>query len=318
VKEFRPGVMTVGERNPNYWRDGHPYVDGYELFGIVDHVARVNALLAGDVHMVSSVRGAGIQQVEKADNAQIFKTEAPYYLAFQSAIDMAPMNNHDLRLGISYLLDRKRFIDVVLKGYGSIGNDHPFMTNSVYYNSSLPQRELDLDKAKFHLTKSGIGKSPIDLHVSDVAPYSVDLAQLVQREAARAGFNLNIRREPADSYWNTIPGNRAFFANVLNPRPTYGMLLNLTWKSGVPWNYSHFSDKTLDSLINQAQESLDADLRKRLYGDIQKIIHDLAAKIIPAHIYFIDGVSNKVKGLTPVPVGNLGGFNWGDSVWIDS
>src|SRR5690606_39252430 len=106
------------------------------------------------------------------------------------------------------------------------------------------------------------GSSPVELHVSEAAPFSVELAQLVQREAARIGFNLNVRREPPDSYWNTIPGHRPYYANALNPRPTYNMLLNLTWKSGVPWNYSHYNDSKLDGLIDKARMSLDQTERK--------------------------------------------------------
>ena len=33
---------------------------------------------------------------------------------------------------------------------------------------------------------------------------------------------------------------------------------------------------------------------------------------------YVDGVSNKVKGLTPIPVGNLGGFNFTDRIWIEA
>jgi hypothetical protein len=29
-------------------------------------------------------------------------------------------------------------------------------------------------------------------------------------------------------------------------------------------------------------------------------------------------MSSKVKGITPVPTGNLGGFNFADSVWLES
>ena len=46
--EFRPGVRTIVSRNPEYWRDGRPYLDEVELIGIPDEMARVNALLSGD------------------------------------------------------------------------------------------------------------------------------------------------------------------------------------------------------------------------------------------------------------------------------
>ena len=44
VKEFTPGIRTVGVRNENYWKPGKPYLDEIELIGIPDEAARVNAL----------------------------------------------------------------------------------------------------------------------------------------------------------------------------------------------------------------------------------------------------------------------------------
>lgn len=318
IKEFKPGILTSGVRNPEYWRNGRPYVDEFEMFYIIDPVARVNALLAGDVHMASDIKGTGIEEVEKATNVKLFRTAAPRYTVMQSSIDMAPMTNHDLRLAMTYLVDRKRFLETVLKGNGSIANDHPILSDSPLFNTSLPQRELDLDRAKFHLAKSEIGNGRVDLHVSDAAPFSVELALLMQREATRINFNLNVRREPSDSYWNTIPGHRPFYANALNPRPTYNMLLSLTWKSGVAWNFSHYNSPALDGLIDQARVTLDAAKRKQMYWDIQKIIYDAGCYSVPCFMNFVDGVSNKVRGLTPVPVGNLGGFNFSDNVWLES
>ena len=48
-KEFKPGIRVVGVRNENYFKNGRPYIDEIEHFGIGDPVARTNALLSGDV-----------------------------------------------------------------------------------------------------------------------------------------------------------------------------------------------------------------------------------------------------------------------------
>src|SRR3546814_1323717 len=43
VKEFAPGVRTVCARNPKYWKSGQPSIDEFDIFHIVDQVARTNA-----------------------------------------------------------------------------------------------------------------------------------------------------------------------------------------------------------------------------------------------------------------------------------
>ncbi|MGE0093744.1 MAG: ABC transporter substrate-binding protein [Alphaproteobacteria bacterium] len=317
LKEFQPGVRTVGVRNENYFKSGRPYVDSFELFSILDHTARANALLSGDADMIMELRGAAIDEVQKSSVAKVFTTPCPRYTAFQSAIDLPPGSNQDLRLAMAYMIDRKRYLETVLKGRGLIANDQPIMSTSPLYNSALPQREFDLDKAKYHLGKSGIGNSKVELHITDASPFSVDLGQILARGASQAGLNLDLRRDPPDSYWNTVPGKQPFFANTLNPRPTYNQLLGLTWKTGVPWNFSHYSTPEMDSLIDKSRATTDVAQRKQMYDRMQQLIYETGLLILPAFMSYVDGISNKVQGLTPVPVGNLGGFNFADKVWFE-
>ena len=54
VKEFTPGVRAVGTRFENCWTEG-AYLDEMEHFGIPDPVARINALLSGDVDAINAV-----------------------------------------------------------------------------------------------------------------------------------------------------------------------------------------------------------------------------------------------------------------------
>lgn len=318
VKEFRPGIRTVLSRNDRYWKDGRPYVDQIEMFTIIDAAARANALLSGDVEMITELRGSSIEEVAKSAGAGVFVTPSTRYTSIQAAVDRAPSSNRDLALAMNYLIDRKRVLDTILRGYGSIANDHPIGATSPFLNTAIAQRGLDLDRAKFHIQKSGIGQSKVEVTVSDAVIYSVDIGQLLQREATRAGLNMELKREPPDSYWNQIAGKRPFFAANFHPRPTYNMLLNLSWKTGAAWNYSHYDNPDLDRLIDQARATLDTAKRKEIYDQIQSTIHESGAIVIPTFLNYVDGVQKKVKGLSPVPVGNLGGFNFADQIWLEA
>lgn len=318
MTEFTPGIRTVMSRNDKYWKEGKPYLDRIEMFTILDNSARANALLSGDAEMISELRGSSIEEVSKSSNASVFVTPSTRYTSFQAAVDRAPSNNQDLDLALTYLIDRKRALDTILRGYGTIANDTPIGPRSPFYNKDLPQRGLDLDKAKFHFGKSGIGNTRIEVSVSDAVIYSLDMGQLLQREASRIGLNIDLKREPADSYWNAVAGKRPFFAANFHPRPTYNMLLNLAWKSGAAWNFSHYDNPKLDQLIDDGRATLDQGKRKQIYDDIQAIIYGSGALMIPCFLNYVDGISKKVQGLPKVPIGNFGGFNFSDSVWLES
>lgn len=318
MKEFRPGIRTVMARNPRYWKEGLPYLDQIEMFTITDPTARANALLSGDADMIIELRGSSIEEVAKSSAASVFVTPSTRYTSFQAAVDRPPSNNRDLALAMNYLIDRKRALDTILRGYGTIANDTPIGPTSPLFNKALPQRGLDLDRAKHHISKSGIGNTKLEVSVSDAVIYSIDYGQLLQREAARAGLNIELKREPSDSYWNAVAGKRPFFAANFHPRPSYNMLLNLAWKSGAVWNFSHYHNSELDRLIDAARATLDKTKQKELYDQIQSTIYESAAILIPCFLNYVDGISKKVKGLKPVPVGNLSGFNFADSIWLES
>lgn len=318
VEEFQPGLRTILVKNPNYWKEGQPYIDRFEMFPIPDHAARANALLSGDVDMVLELRGNGIQEVEASDVADVFVTESTRYTAIQAMMNQPPSNNVDLTMAIAHLIDRERMLGTVMRGYGTLANDHPIGRKSPLYNSDLPQRGYDLDKAKFHLQKSGLGNAPMEISVSDAVLYSADLGQMIQREASRIGMNLQIRKEPSESYWSAVAGKKPYSMTNFHPRPTYGMLLNLSWRKGAVWNFSHYENDRLEQLIIESGATLDQALRQEQYAEIQTILHNSGAIIIPCFLSYVDGVSKKVKGLKPLQIGNLGGFNFTDKIWLDA
>ena len=147
---------------------------------------------------------------------------------------------------------------------------------------------------------------------------SPEMGMLLQHDAAKIGLTIDLKREPADGYWGNIWRKRSFHAGVWNPRPTYDLLLTVAWKSDAKWNETQFKSARLDNLIDEGRATVDFAKRKEIYGEIQRIIYQEGGSAIPLFLNYLDAISSKVKGLVPVPVGNLGGFNFADSVWLDA
>ena len=74
----------------------------------------------------------------------------------------------------------------------------------------------------------------------------------------------------------------------------------------------------MDKLIDEGRATVEFNKRKEIYGEIQKILYEQGGNVIPAFTNYVDAISSSVKGLKPVFVGNLGGFNYADSVWLDT
>lgn len=317
-KEFTPGVRAIGVRNTNYWKPGQPYLDQIELFGIADETARVNALLSGDIQIAGGISPRATRQIKATDGFEVFETKSGNYTDLVMRLDSAPGNNPDFVRGMKYLMDRPQMRSAVFQGFAVVGNDQPIDPTNRFYCPDIPQTAFDLDKAKFHFKKAGIGSEAVPIVASTAASSSVDMAVLMQDAAQKIGLNLDIKRVPADGYWAhswmKVPVG---FGNI-NPRPSADVLLTLFFKSDAPWNESGWKNPQFDQLLLAARAETDMAKRKQMFCDMQKLIHDESGIGIPLFISILDAHSSKIKGLRPIPTGGLMGYDFAENIWLDT
>jgi peptide/nickel transport system substrate-binding protein len=318
LKEFKPGVRSIAVRNEAYWKPGKPYLDEIEFVGIGDEGARVNALLSGDLDLVGSVNPRSVDRVKGTAGFSVFSTQSGQYSDLIMRKDAGPGTNPDFILAMKYLIDREQMRKSVALGHAVLGNDQPIDPTNRFYFAGLPQRAYDLDKAKFHLKKSGVGEAAVPVVTSPAALYSVEMGLVMQQSAQKIGLNLDVKRMPADGYWsNHWLNSQVGFGNV-NPRPSADTLLTLFYKSDAAWNESRFKSEKFDQLLIASRAETDLAKRKQHYADMQTMIHEQAGTAIPLFLASLDGHSNKLKGLSPIPLGGLMGYSFAEHVWLDA
>jgi len=318
LKEFKPGVRSIAVRNEAYWKPGQPYLDEIEFVGIGDEGARVNALLSGDLDLAGSVNPRSVDRIKGTPGFSVFSTQSGQYSDLIMRKDMGPGANPDFILAMKHLIDREQMRKSVALGHAVLGNDQPIDPTNRFYFAGLPQRPFDLDKAKFHLKKSGIGEAPVPVVASPAALYSVEMALVMQQSAQKIGLNLDVKRMPADGYWANHWLNSAVGFGNVNPRPSADTLLTLFYKSDAAWNESRWKSEKFDQLLISSRAETDAAKRKQQYADMQTMIHEQAGTGIPLFLASLDGHSNKLKGLSPIPLGGLMGYSFAEHVWLDA
>lgn len=317
-REFQPGVRSISVRNPNYWRNNRPYLDEVEFIGIPDEQARVNALLSGDVQLIAGVDPRSVRRIQQTPGHSVFETKSGYYTNLIMRLSEAPGNNPDFVLAMKYMFDRAQMRTAILRNYGVIGNDQPIDPSNRFHFPGLPQRPFDLDRARFHFQKSGVGSTTLPVVCSPAAPNSVDMAQVLQQTGQRIGMNLEVRRVPADGYWSNHWYKHPIGFGAINPRPSADILLTLFFKSDAAWNESAWRNPQFDQLLGAARAETDEAKRRQMYADMQVMIHNESGIGIPVFQSLLDGHSSKLKGLGAIPVGNLMGFDFAQHVWLES
>jgi len=316
VKEFKPGVRTVGERFGNYWGEGG-YLDEIEHFGIGDPVARLNAFLAGDVDAMVNLPPKAISQVEAAAGKEVWSLESAAYINIACRKDMDLSGNHDLIMAMKYLMDRQRLVKGVYKGQASLGNDHPIGPAYFDHSPDIPQRPLDPEKAKYHFEKSGIGNTTVPITAAEVAPGAIDQCLFLQREASKIGLNIDVQKVTTDGYWGAVWLKAPMCVVSWNMRPTANIMMTLAFKSDAAWNETYHQDSEFDKILVEVRGVTDAAKRKEMYHVLQEKIHNENGSIIPLYRNYVDAVSSNIKGLTYVPLNNFGGAESPVTLWRD-
>ena len=125
---------------------------------------------------------------------------------FVAQVTADPFTNKDLRLALKYGIDREAIIKQVYNGYAVPGNDHTLDALNPYYNTAMPQRVFDPEKAAFHFKKAGLAAgTQIELQTSEGAwGTAVDCASIYQESMKKAGIDLTVNKVSADGYWDNV------------------------------------------------------------------------------------------------------------------
>jgi peptide/nickel transport system substrate-binding protein len=313
-ESFTPGQRSLCTRNPNYWESGKPYVDEWEDISIDDNSARLNALLSGQIDMLSQLdpRQARVQQQRK--QIQVLNAPSPTIQVFYMAVDLDPFKDKRVRQAFRLIPDRQALIDGALAGFATPGNDLPGRGLPFWLNK--PVRQADPERAKSLLKQAGQEGLEVTLHTSDIVPGFTEAATLFAQQAKQAGVKVNVKKEPANSYFNpSLLYTKLDFAQSFWTVTALGQWYPQSLLSTAVWNETHWRDKSYDKLINAAIGAPTAAKAQALWRQVQEVQYRDGGYILWGNVNIVDGVGNHVRGMKPSSFFNLSGWNYRDC-WL--
>src|SRR5467141_3668225 len=121
---FKPNEYVKVTRNPEYWKNDRPYLDGIEYTIIKNLSTAVLALVSGkfDMSFPYSLTVPLLKDVKsQMPQAMCEMGSVGLHRALLAKRDVPPFDNPDLRQAMALSLDRKAFIDILTEGEGDIG-----------------------------------------------------------------------------------------------------------------------------------------------------------------------------------------------------
>jgi peptide/nickel transport system substrate-binding protein len=313
---FTPGQESVFKKNPNYWVSGKPYVDQLTITSITDPTARLNALLSGDIDALAQLPTAQAKAHASTGDMVVLSGHSPQPMMFYMDTTKPPFDNNDVRLAIKLIADRQALIDGALNGYGKVGNDL-VGAGLQWYDDSLPQREQDIDQAKTLLKKAGQENLTVLLQTSQIFPGFVESATLLAEQAKAAGVTMKLKQEPANAYYNpSLLYLKMPFAETQWAITSMKFFYLQALASNAPYNETHWKSKPFNDLLFQAIGETDATKAQDLWNQVQEIQYNQGGYLNWTNADWVDGLSNKVKGLKPSGAGALGNMGFMNA-WLE-
>jgi peptide/nickel transport system substrate-binding protein len=122
--EFKPNEVVRVAKNPDYWKQDRPYLDGIEYPIIKNASTRILAFVSGKIDVIHPYTlTVPLLKDLKAQATRAICEMVPQNISWDLLINHArpPFDNSDLRRAMALGLDRKAFIDILGEGQGDIG-----------------------------------------------------------------------------------------------------------------------------------------------------------------------------------------------------
>ncbi|MBF8266886.1 MAG: bac 5 protein [Dehalococcoidia bacterium] len=146
--EFQPDIIAKLRRNPSYFREGLPLLDGMDMFILKDFTTRFTALATGQIHWFgagsSSLLPGQIAQAERdfPDRIALHSTLHTFGMGARLNLNRAPYNDRRVREAISLAINRDDWLLFNLAGARSKAKLVGFMEPYPDYWWGTPEEVL--------------------------------------------------------------------------------------------------------------------------------------------------------------------------------
>jgi peptide/nickel transport system substrate-binding protein len=312
-KDYVPATSVTLEKNPTYWEEGLPYLDGIEAVIASDDTARTGALIQGAVDFIEYAPLRDVDMLEETDGIKVAGDELTNIRYLGINLAREPFGDVRVRQAIAKAIDRTPIIESAVFGHG-VGVDTVFAPSFwAGFDREVPAP--DIEGAKALLAEAGYPDG-FSTTLITYAPYSfmTNSAIIVQEQLAQIGISVDYSAlEPgtisaqlvARDFDLVVGGSNSW----IDPHP----VLLSNFGTGQDGNTTSYSNPEVDALIEQGGIESDLEARAEIYRQLQEILLvDLPwVPLFVANQY--EALKENVQGFVHYPTGSNASFR---EVWF--
>jgi peptide/nickel transport system substrate-binding protein len=279
LAKWEPDNVLILEKNPDFWIEGQPYLDGIEFRTIPDEASILAGLRAGTIEW-AQINNPRVGLVAGSGNSNLVNSTAPAlaYHVLQLNATRPMFQDLKVRQAISCAIDRQQVLDTASLGEGLVTGP----ATPPYYR--IDQNELfcyqkDIEKAKALLAEAGNPEVKFTIiAAADEPPTAIAEAQNIQAQLSEIGVTAEIESLELGVYvdrWLKADFDAAVALNGGNPDP-HNMFFRYWHSTGNLNKVANYTDPEIDKLLEQGRSLTDPAERKKIYDEVQKKLVEAA------------------------------------------
>lgn len=282
LQEYAEGERAVFRRREDYWRmgaDGQslPYLDEV-IYVSTDKDAGVAALQSGQVDSLYDPRPPDWQALKDVPGLVTRAVSTAQALILRMRVDLEPWDDNRVRSALKMSQDREQILQLSYFGEGALSIDaHVAPIHPEYCERPIPAYDPDGARA---LMEEYAAEKGIELPLKVVLSTKNDqnepeIAQALKEQALPAGFDIELDITEPDGYWDRwteVPLGITSWTH----RPLGTMVLPLAYIQEAigAWNETRWSDEEFETLLRQAEATLDVEARREIMCQIEDIMQE--------------------------------------------
>lgn len=309
-EKYIPGQEVRFVANENYYA-GKPKIPNF-IYKITSGDTKLQLFQTGKVDYTGLGTGDEVLEQAKAlefANIQI-ETAASFSYIYMNN-NKPYLKDKKVRQALIYGLDRKKYVDTALKGYGTVANVPIHPTSWAYTEEGVNKYEYDKEKAKKLLDEAGwkVGSDGIrekdgqKLKLSYFGPSSAKDSDLLIPIAKENYKEIGVEFNPEFMDFNTMLSkvNKGDYdlASVSTPITSDPSETAGEYLSGVNEKSLGYKNAKVDELIQKGIETVDIEKRKPIYKELYKELSDDPPVILLNYRRTITGYNGNIKGIDP-------------------
>ncbi|MBQ3437077.1 MAG: ABC transporter substrate-binding protein [Fusobacterium sp.] len=278
---------------------GKPKIDKIIFRSIPEDTSRLAALETGEIDIAYGMPAITAQTIEANADLELISepTTATEYITLNT--EKAPFNNKDFRRALNYAIDKQSIVDSIYLGKARVAKS--IVNPNVFgYYADIEGFELNLEKAKELIEKSGVQNTSFSLYVND-NPVRLQAAQIIQANLREVGIEMKIETLEWGTYLSkTGEGDfQAYLGGWISGTSDSDIVLYplLNSKSiGFAGNRARYSNPDFDREVEAARVELSPEARKEHYKNAQIIAQEDSPLVVLFNKNENIGINKRVKG----------------------